>query len=79
VTISFPTVLDRDNLTLTYLLYRGSTRIGSWSRTSNSWTKPTVTTVTDSRLTSGQGLSYHLEVSDGRNVRKSPTAKVKVR
>ncbi|WUJ75670.1 PQQ-like beta-propeller repeat protein [Kribbella soli] len=79
VTISFPTVLDRDNLTLTYLLYRGSTRIGSWSRTSNSWTKPTVTTVTDGRLTSGQALSYHLEVSDGRNLQKSPTAKVKVR
>jgi hypothetical protein len=79
VTISFPTVLDRDNIALTYLLYRGTTRIGAWSRSSNSWTKPTVTTVTDSRLTSGQKLSYHLEVSDGRNVRKSPTATVRVR
>ncbi|WP_327640976.1 fibronectin type III domain-containing protein [Kribbella sp. NBC_00482] len=79
VTIAFPTVLDRDNLTLTYLLYRGSTRIGAWSRTSNSWTKPTVTSVTDSRLTSGQKLSYHLEVSDGRNVQKSPSVSVRVR
>jgi hypothetical protein len=79
VTIAFPTVLDRDNLTLTYLLYRGSTRIGSWSRTSNSWTKPTVTSVTDSGLTSKQTLSYHLEVSDGRNLRRSPAVSVKVR
>ncbi|NIK61791.1 WD40 repeat domain-containing protein [Kribbella shirazensis] len=79
VTIAFETVLDRDNITLTYLVYRGSTRIGTWSRTSNSWTKPTVTSVTDSGLTSGQTLSYHVEVSDGRNVRKSPTVKVKVR
>ncbi|HEY3561868.1 MAG TPA: fibronectin type III domain-containing protein [Kribbella sp.] len=79
VTIAFTTVLDRDNIALTYLVYRGSTRIGSWSRTSNSWTKPTVTSVTDSRLTSGQTLSYHVEVSDGRNVRKSPVVSVKVR
>ncbi|MET9315671.1 fibronectin type III domain-containing protein [Kribbella sp. NPDC003505] len=79
VTIAFETVLDRDNLTLTYSVYRGSTRIGSWSRTSNSWTKPTVTSVTDSGLTSRQTLSYHVEVSDGRNVQKSPTVSVKVR
>jgi hypothetical protein len=79
VTIAFPTVLDRDNLTLTYLVYRGRTRLGSWSRTSNSWTKPTVTSVTDSGLTSGQKLWYHLEVSDGRNVQKSPSVSVRVR
>jgi hypothetical protein len=79
VTIAFPTVLDRDNLTLTYLLYRGNTRIGTWSRTSNSWTKPTVTSVTDSGLSSGGTVSYHLEVSDGRNVQNSPAASVKVR
>ncbi|WP_371407790.1 fibronectin type III domain-containing protein [Kribbella sp. NBC_00662] len=79
VTISFPTVLDRDNIALTYVLYRGTTRIGTWSRSSNSWTKPTVTTVTDPGLTSGQKLSYRLEVSDGRNVQKSTAATVKVR
>jgi len=79
VTIAFETVLDRDNLTLTYSVYRGSTRIGSWSRTSNSWTKPTVTSVTDSGLTSRQTLSYRVEVSDGRNVQKSSTVSVKVR
>lgn len=79
VTIAFSTVLDRDNLTLTYILYRGSTRIGTWSRTSNSWTKPTVTSVTDAGLTSRQTLSYHVVVSDGRNVQKSPTASVRVR
>jgi hypothetical protein len=79
VTIAFQTVLDRDNITLTYLVYRGSTRIGSWTRTSNSWTKPTVTAVTDSGLSSRQTLSYHVEVSDGRNVRKSPAVSVRVR
>lgn len=79
VTIAFGTVLDRDNLTLTYLVYRGKTRIGSWSRTSNSWTEPTVTSVTDSGLTSGQTLSYHVEVSDGRNVTKGSAATVRVR
>jgi hypothetical protein len=79
VTIAFPTVLDRDNLTLTYLVYRGNTRIGSWSRTSNFWTKPTVTSVTDSGLTSGQTLAYRVDVSDGRNVRRSATATVRVR
>lgn len=79
VTIAFQTVLDRDNITLTYLVYRGSTRIGSWSRSSNSWTKPAVTSVTDSGLTSGQTLSYHVEVSDGRNVQRSPAVRVKVR
>ncbi|MEV6269176.1 fibronectin type III domain-containing protein [Kribbella sp. NPDC051936] len=79
VTIAFKTVLDRDNLTLTYSVYRGSTRIGSWSRTSNSWTRPTVTSVTDSGLTSRQTLSYRVEVSDGRNVQKSSTVSVKVR
>jgi hypothetical protein len=79
VTIAFQTVLDRDNLALTYLVYRGNTRIGSWSRSSNSWTKPTVTSVTDSGLTSGQTLAYHIEVSDGRNLRRSPTVTVKVR
>ncbi|TDW14874.1 fibronectin type III domain-containing protein [Kribbella kalugense] len=79
VTIAFPTVLDRDNISLTYLVYRGSTRIGSWSRSSNSWTKAAVTSVTDSGLTSGQTLSYRVEVSDGRNVQKSPATTVKVR
>ncbi|HWD79122.1 MAG TPA: fibronectin type III domain-containing protein, partial [Kribbella sp.] len=73
------TVLDRDNMTLTYFVCRGSTRIGSWSRTSNSWTKAAVTSVTDSGLTSGQKLAYHVEVSDGRNVRKGPATTVRVR
>jgi hypothetical protein len=79
VTIAFETVVDRDNLSLTYLVYRGNTRIGSWSRTSNSWTKPTVTSVTDSGLTSGQTPAYRVEVSDGRNLRRSPTVTVRVR
>ncbi|MBB5980238.1 fibronectin type III domain-containing protein [Kribbella solani] len=79
VTIAFPTVLDRDNISLTYLVYRGNTRVGAYTRSSNSWTKAAVTSMTDSGLTSGQTLSYHVLVSDGRNTRKSPTVSVKVR
>jgi hypothetical protein len=79
VTIAFPTVLDRDNITLTYSVYRGTTRIGSYARASNSWTTPTVVSVTDSHLTSGRTLAYHVEVTDGRNTQKSPPATVRVR
>jgi len=79
VTVSFATVLDRDNIALTYTLYRGTTRIGTWSRSSYSWTKPVTTTITDAGLSSGQKLTYYLEVSDGRNVQRSAAAAVQVR
>ncbi|MEU4286582.1 fibronectin type III domain-containing protein [Kribbella sp. NPDC026596] len=79
VTVSFATVVDTDNTVLTYALYRGETRIGTWSRYSYPWTNPTVTTFTDSGLSSRQTLAYHVEVTDGRNVRKGKTAAVKVR
>ena len=32
VTVSFATVVDTDNTALTYALYRGQTRVGTWSR-----------------------------------------------
>ncbi|MEV5965336.1 fibronectin type III domain-containing protein [Kribbella sp. NPDC051952] len=79
VTISFTTVLDLDNTALTYTLYRGKTKIGSWSRYSNSWTTPTTITTTESGLSSRQTLAYHVEVSDGRNVTKGKAATVRVR
>jgi hypothetical protein len=79
VTVSFSTVVDLDNIALTYTLYRGTTKIGSWTRSSYSWVKPVVTTVTDAGLTSGQTLGYHVMVSDGRNVRTGTAAAVKVR
>ncbi|MEV0287720.1 fibronectin type III domain-containing protein [Kribbella sp. NPDC050820] len=77
--VSFPTVLDLDNISLTYTLYRGKTKVGSWKRTSYSWTKPVVTTFSDSGLTSGQSVAYQVEVSDGRNVRRSAAAAVRIR
>ncbi|MEU4195190.1 fibronectin type III domain-containing protein [Kribbella sp. NPDC026611] len=79
VTISFSTVVDIDNIALTYLLYRGRTRIGIWSRSSYSWKKPVITTVTDAGLPSGQNLTYRLEVTDGHNTRTSTAATVRVR
>jgi hypothetical protein len=79
VTVSFATVVDTDNTALTYALYRGQTRVGTWSRYSYPWTKPTVTTFSDTGLTSRQTLSYHVEVTDGRNLRKGNSAAVKVR
>jgi hypothetical protein len=78
-TISFPTVVDADNISLTYTLYRGTTKVGSWKRSSYPWTKPVVTTFGDTGLTSGQSVAYHVEVSDGRNVRKSAAAAVRIR
>ena len=58
---------------------RGKTKVGSWKRYSYWWTKPTVTTFSDTGLTSGQSVTYRVEVSDGRNVRKSAAATVRVR
>ena len=79
VTISFPTMLDADSISLTYLLYRCTTRIGTWSRSSTSWTTPTVITCTDADLMSGQTPAYHVEASDGRKIRKGPASTVKLR
>ncbi len=79
VTVSFSTVVDLDNTALTYMLFRGKTRIGTWSRYSYPWAAPTITTFTDSGLSSGQALSYHVEVTDGRNLRRGAAAAVTVR
>jgi hypothetical protein len=78
-TVSFPTVVDADNITLTYTLFRGKTKVGSWKLNSYSWVKPTITTFSDANLKSGQSVGYHVEVSDGRNLRKGGAATVKVR
>jgi hypothetical protein len=78
-TVSFPTVVDADNISLTYTLYRGTTKVGSWTRYSYSWRKPTVTTFADSGLTSGQSVAYHVVVTDGRNVRQSAAAAIRIR
>jgi len=78
-TISFPTVIDADNIALTYTLFRGTTKVGSWKRTSYSWVKPAVTTVSDTRLKSGKTYSYTVQVSDGRNLRSGSATAVRIR
>jgi hypothetical protein len=77
--VSFPTVVDADNIALTYTLLRGTTKVGSWKRSSYPWTKPAVTTFNDSGLKSGQKVSYRVQVSDGRNVKTGPAVVVKIR
>jgi len=78
-TVSFPTVVDADNISLTYTLFRGKTKVGSWTRSSYSWAAPVMTTFTDTGVKSGQAISYHVEVTDGRNTRKSAATALKVR
>jgi hypothetical protein len=78
-TVTFPAVVDADNITLTYTLYRGKTKLGTWTRNSYPWTRPTVATFTDTGVKSGQTPSYHVEVTDGRSRTKSASAAVRVR
>jgi len=78
-TVSFPTVLDADDISLTYTLFRGTTKVGTWKRSSYSWAAPVVTTFTDTGVKSGQTVGYHVEVTDGRSTRKGAAAAVKVR
>jgi hypothetical protein len=78
VTVAFATVADLDSMALTYSVFRGTTKIGSWTRSAYPWA-PRVISVTDTHLTSKQTLAYHVEVTDGRNVAKGKAAAVKVR
>lgn len=77
--VSFPRVVDADNITLTYTLFRGGTKVGSWRRDSYPWLKPTAVTFNDSGLKRGQTVSYHVQVTDGRNVRTGRPVAVKIR
>jgi hypothetical protein len=74
VGLSFKTVVDTDNITLTYKLYRGTTQIGQWNSNSYFWIAPKLITATDTGVKSGQTVSYHVEVLDGYNVVKSATS-----
>ncbi|WP_460663442.1 WD40 repeat domain-containing protein [Kribbella swartbergensis] len=78
-TVSFTTVVDADNIALTYVLYRGKTKVGTWKRSTYFWQKPVVTTFSDTGLTSGQTVSYRVVVTDGRNARQGPAAAVRIR
>ena len=72
-------MVDADNIALTYTLFRGTTKVASWKRNSYSWEKPAVTSFTDTKVKSGSTVSYHVQVSDGRNVSNGRPAAVKVR
>ncbi|TDO43336.1 hypothetical protein EV643_11878 [Kribbella sp. VKM Ac-2527] len=71
VGLSFKTVVDPDNITLTYKLYEGTRLVGQWNRNTYSWQDPQQVTYTDSGATSGQSVTYRVEVLDGASVVKS--------
>jgi hypothetical protein len=74
VSLSFRTVVDPDNITLTYKIYQGTRLIGTWNRNTYSWQAAQVVTATDTGVKSGQRVNYRVEVLDGYNVVKSATS-----
>jgi hypothetical protein len=67
VAISFNNVVDPDNITLTYRLFRGTTQIGAWNSNSYSWVAPKQITATDTGVKTGQSVNYRVQVLDGYN------------
>ncbi|ADB31812.1 hypothetical protein Kfla_2747 [Kribbella flavida DSM 17836] len=74
VGLSFRTVVDPDNITLTYKLYQGSRLVGMWNRNTYKWQASQLVTYTDTGAKSGQTVSYRVEVLDGASVVKSATS-----
>ena len=66
VKISFPTVVDNDDTTLTYRLLKGfsNTTIATWTATSTFWDRPWLH-YTDTNVTPGEVTNYRVEVTDG--------------
>jgi hypothetical protein len=80
VGVSFKNVVDLDNITLTYKLFRGTTLIGTWNSNSYPWVAAKTITATDTGVTSGQSVNYRVEVLDGYNtIWSAYSATVKVR
>ncbi|GAA1561395.1 hypothetical protein GCM10009789_13310 [Kribbella sancticallisti] len=79
VTVSFRDVYDLDNISLTYNVFRGATNIGSYKLNTYYWEPRKTITLVDKGVKSGQTVSYHIEVHDGRNIMKGPAFSVKVR
>lgn len=79
VTVKFTDGYDLDNILLTYNVFRGSTLIKTYKYYTYYWRARATTTFVDTGVKSGQTVSYHVEVHDGRNIRKGPAASVKVR
>jgi len=79
VSVSFKDSYDLDNLSLTYNVFRGATNISSQKLTTYFWEARKTITVVDKGVKSGQTVSYHVEIHDGRNIMKGPAVSVKVR
>ncbi|MET9310264.1 fibronectin type III domain-containing protein [Kribbella sp. NPDC003505] len=78
VYVSYSDTYDLDNLTLTYNVFRGSLNVGSNKYTSYFWQPRKVYQVVDRGLARGSTYTYHVEVHDGRNIRKGPSASIKI-
>ncbi|MFI6825614.1 fibronectin type III domain-containing protein [Kribbella sp. NPDC050241] len=79
VRVAFNDVYDVDNLTLTYNVFRGSTNVGSYKYVSYYWEKRKLYSMVDTGVKSGQTVTYHIEVHDGRNIVKGPSVSIKVK
>lgn len=69
--ITFKTVGDLDNITLTYKLFRGTTQIGAWNATQFPWEAAKPFGIVDNGVRTGQTVSYHIQILDGYHVVKS--------
>jgi len=78
VYVSYTDTYDLDNLTLTYNVFRGSLNVGSNQYTSYFWQPRKGYQVVDRGLARGSTYTYHVEVHDGRNIRKGASASVKI-
>ncbi|MEV6270428.1 fibronectin type III domain-containing protein [Kribbella sp. NPDC051936] len=78
VYVSYTDTYDLDNLTLTYNVFRGSLNVGSNQYTSYFWQPRKVYQVVDRGLARGSTYTYHVEVHDGRNIRKGASASIKI-
>jgi hypothetical protein len=74
VALSFRTVVDPDNITLTYKIYQGTRLVGTWNRNTYKWQASQLVSYTDTGVKSGQRVNYRVEVLDGYNVVKSATS-----
>jgi len=77
--VTYSDVYDLDNLTLTYNVFRGSTNIGSYNYASYYWETRKLYAMVDTGVKSGQTVTYHIEVHDGRNIVKGPSVSIKVK
>lgn len=76
VRITWPANYDRDNATLTYTLYRGSTRIFTTQETAPFWQLPSLG-FTDRGLTPGSTQRYRVTATDSTG-NESPSSTVDV-